>query len=303
MNACLRTIVLMTVALLGLASPARSRAQQAYPTAEAAAEALVAALGTQRADADKLAALLGKDWRDYVPIEGVERADVEAFLAGYRERHAIRPGTEGRVSLVVGKNDWVFPIPLAKRTGGWAFDVRAGADEIRDRRVGRNELATVESARAYHDAQNDYARVDRDGDGVLEYAQKIFSSDGQHDGLFWADDDGAEPSPLGPLFAEGASGSDWHGYHYRILSAQGPSAPGGAYSYLLGKNMSRGFALVAWPAKYGDSGVMSFMISHEGQVFEKDLGPGGEKQAMAMTRFDPDSSWQEVKPAATAATR
>ena len=131
----------------------------------------------------------------------------------------------------------------------------------------------MQAALAYYDAQMDYADVDRDGDGVLEYAQKFLSSDGKYDGLYWAEVARREESPLGPLFGDDTPDGDWHGYHYRILTAQGPSAPGGAYGYKLGDNMSRGFALIAWPAKYGDSGVMSFMISHEGQVFEKDLGP------------------------------
>ena len=292
------TLAVLLAAGLG---PLPTLAQQAYPKPEDAAQALVDALGTQRADAAKLATLLGKDWRNFIPLEGVDRADVEAFLAGYRSKHSIRSDATDRASLVVGDKDWSFPIPLAKAKDGWRFDVRAGEEEIRERRIGRNELATVESARAYHDAQTEYAQSDRDDDGVLEYAQKVFSSDGLHDGLYWADDDSGEISPLGPLFGGAADAEDWHGYHYRILTAQGPSAPGGAYNYMLGKNMSRGFALVAWPSKYGDTGVMSFMISHEGEVFEKDLGPESDQLARAMTTFDPDSSWVEVKDTKTAA--
>lgn len=298
MNALARTLPLAVMLALA-AAPAF--AQQAYPTPEAAAEALVAALGTQRADEAKLATLFGKNWRDYVPTEGVDRADVDAFLAAYKARHSILKDADGRSVLAVGDKSWAFPVPLAKGAAGWAFDMKAGAEEIRERRIGRNELATIESARAYHDAQNEYAQLDRDGDGVLEYAQKVLSSDGHHDGLYWSDDDSGEVSPLGPLFADASPGSDWHGYHYRILTAQGPSAPGGAYSYVIGKDMSRGFALVAWPAKYGDSGVMSFMISHDGEVFEKDLGPNSEKLAKAMAKFDPDSSWKEVPAGTTAA--
>ncbi len=270
-------------------------AQQAYPTPEAAAEALVKALGTERADAVALATLLGKDWRDYIPLEGVDRADVDAFLVKYRERHAIEAGPGGKSMLSVGKDAWTFPIPLAKGAGGWNFDVKAGTEEIRIRRIGRNELSAAESLRAYHDAQMDYAETDRDGDGVLEYAQKFFSTDGLHDGLFWAEDESGEISPLGPLFGDATRGNDWHGYHFRILAAQGPSAPGGEYPYMIGKDMTRGFAAVAWPAKYDDTGVTSFMISHDGQVFEKDLGPDSEKLARAMKQFDPDTSWTESK--------
>jgi hypothetical protein len=183
---------------------------------------------------------------------------------------------------------------MLKRADGWHFDLKAGSAEIRARRIGRNELAAVQSVLTYHDAQMDYASVDRDGDGALEYAQKIFSTAGKHDGLYWADDDSDQISPLGPSFGISIADEDWHGYHFRILDGQGPSAPGGAYSYLIGDKMSRGFALIAWPAKYDDTGVMSFMISHEGQVFEKDLGPDSEKLAKSMKRFDPDDSWEVV---------
>lgn len=271
-----------------------TQAQQAFSTPDQAAEAFVIALGTDHADAGRMAALLGENWRDYIPLDGIERDDVEAFLSLYREKHEIRAGTRDRAHLVVGNSAWELPLPIVQGRNGWFFDTRAGGETIRLRRIGRNELATLQAVRAYHDAQMDYAEVDRDGDGALEYAQKFVSSEGKHDGLYWAEQPGEEPSPLGPLFGDELPDGDWHGYHYRILDAQGPSAPGGAYGYRLGDNMSRVFALIAWPSAYGNSGVMSFMISHDGEVFEKDLGPEGGKQALAMTRFDPDSSWQEV---------
>ncbi|HMB43074.1 MAG TPA: DUF2950 domain-containing protein [Luteimonas sp.] len=275
-------------------------AQQVFPTPDAAAEALVKALGTEHADQTALATLLGKNWRDYIPLEGVDREDVDAFLAKYRERHSIETGADGKTMLSVGKAAWTLPIPLAKGASGWNFDAKAATDEIRIRRIGRNELAAADSLRAYDDAQMDYAEEDHDGDGVLEYAQKFISTDGLHDGLFWAADDSGEISPLGPLFGDAAVGDDWHGYHFRILDGQGPSAPGGhAYSYMLGDNMSRGFAAIAWPAKYDDTGVMSFMISHDGQIFEKDLGPDSEKLAKAMKLFDPDDSWAKTPDEAT----
>ncbi len=271
-----------------------AQAQQAFSTPDQAAEAFVIALGTDHADAGRMAALLGENWRDYIPLDGIERDDVEAFLSLYREKHEIRAEARDRARLVVGNSAWELPLPIVQGRNGWFFDTRAGGETIRLRRIGRNELATLQAVRAYHDAQMDYAEVDRDGDGALEYAQKFVSSEGKHDGLYWAEQPGEEPSPLGPLFGDELPDGDWHGYHYRILDAQGPSAPGGAYGYRLGDNMSRGFALIAWPSAYGNSGVMSFMISHDGEVFEKDLGPEGGKQALAMTRFDPDSSWQEV---------
>lgn len=269
-------------------------AQQVFQTPEAAGEAFVAALGTEHADEKRLAALLGDDWRRYIPLAGVEREDVEAFLTLYREKHEFHKQADGHSLLTVGNQAWELPLPLVQGKQGWHFDAKAGAPLIRQRRIGRNEASTLQAVRAYHDAQMDYAEEDRDGDGVLEYAQKFVSSEGKHDGLYWPEKPGEPESPLGPLFGDELPNGGWHGYHYRILTAQGPSAPGGAYDYRLGANMSRGFALVAWPVSYGDSGVMSFMISHDGQVFEKDLGPKGDKQAQAMTRFDPDSSWKDV---------
>lgn len=278
-----------------LAWSCMAAAQQAFPTPEKAAEAFVEALGTEHADQARLTELLGDQWRSLIPQGGVQRSDVDAFLKLYHEQHKIEKPSDRKAILSVGNDQWTLPIPLIKAGNGWRFDIKAGSDEIRARRIGRNELAAVQSVMTYHDAQMDYALVDHNGDGALEYAQNIFSSPGTHDGLYWADDDSGQISPLGPLFGKTIAGEeDWHGYHFRILKGQGPSAPGGAYSYLIGDKMSRGFALIAWPAKYADTGVMSFMISHDGQVFEKDLGPNGNKVAQSMKRFDPDDSWQEI---------
>ncbi len=297
MIATIRLLSMTCFALLATAA----QAQQSYPTPDAAADALVAALGTKAADASRLDAVLGPQWQSVIPSGSVEREDVDAFLARYREHHAFQKPAPDRAILAVGKDAWTLPVPLVKGTGGWAFDLKAGEPEIRARRIGRNELAAMQAALAYHDAQMDYASADRNGDGVLEYAQKFLSSDGKHDGLYWADD--GEESPLGPLFGDDTPQGEWEGYHYRILTAQGASAPGGAYDYQLGGKMSRGFALVAWPARYGDSGVMTFMISHEGDVFEKDIGPDTDKVARAMTKFDPDSSWKEASKDETAAAK
>ncbi|MBM3104729.1 DUF2950 domain-containing protein [Pseudomonas sp. V1] len=272
-----------------------SYAQKHFPDAQAAGEALVLALGSEKADSQQLANLLGNDWQSYIPTKNVDRKDVDAFLSLYKQKHQIQADSPERAHLVVGDASWVFPIPVRHSASGWSFDTKAGAKEIRLRRIGRNELATIEAVRAYHDAQMDYAEVDRNNDGVLEYAQKFISSDGQFDGLYWPEEQGIEESPLGPLFGDAAVGDDWHGYHYRILTAQGPSAPGGAYDYKIDDRMTRGFAVVAWPTTYGDTGVMSFMISHDGELFEKDLGQDSAKQAAEITRFDPDSSWNEVK--------
>ena len=290
----MKAIPALLLSLALLCPPRAFAAEQAFPTPEAAADALVAALGSTRADDARLAALFGRDWKVYVP-QDVDREDVDTFLAQYRKAHRIEEQADGSALIGVGDGGWTFPVPLRKSAAGWQFDQQAGIVEMRKRQIGRNELATIESVRAYHDAQMDYASQDRDGDGVLAYARRIVSTDGRHDGLYWSEDDSGQLSPLGPLFADARPGSDWHGYHYRILEAQGPSAPGGAYSYVLGDHMSRGFALVAWPSKYGQTGVMTFIISHDGQLFQKDLGPGTEKIATAMKAFDPDDSWSEVE--------
>jgi hypothetical protein len=278
----------------GLAWSCLASAQQEFATPEQAAQSFVEALGSKHADHERLTALLGNEWRSFIPREGTERQDVDAFIKQYHEQHQIEKTGDDKALLSVGSNHWTLPIPLVKSANGWRFDIKAGSAEIRARRIGRNELSAVQAALAYHDAQMEYASIDRDGDGALEYAQNLFSTPGQHDGLYWADDDSGQISPLGPAFGKTVGGEDWHGYHFRILHGQGPSAPGGAYSYLIGDKMSRGFALIAWPAKYADTGVMSFMISHDGQVFEKDLGPDSEKLAQGMTLFDPDDSWKEV---------
>ena len=295
MNAILRLAPLSVLLLL---SPF-ALAQQTYPSADAAGNALVTALRAN--SSDELAKLLGADWRQYIPVDSVGRKNVDAFLVRYDEHHAFKPDAQGRMLLTVGNDPWTLPIPVVKQQGGWAFDLPAAAPEIRARRIGRNEMDTVQSVLAYHDAQFDYAEADHDGDGVLEYAQKFLSADGKQDGLFWADADGVPESPLGPLFGDETPNGQWHGYHYRILTAQGASAPGGAFDYKLGDNMSRGFAVIAWPAEYGDSGVMSFMVSQDGEVFQKDLGAQGAQAAEAMASFDPDSSWTEVDDKALAA--
>jgi hypothetical protein len=278
------------LAAIGVALALPAHAQRAFLSPDEGVEALVRAFGSQQTDPARIAVVLGPDWRKAVP-DDIDRADVDAFIARYRERHTFAFDDKGRSVLTVGKDGWTFPVPLTKGRDGWRFDLAAGADEIRARHIGRNELDVEQALRAYNDAQNDYARKDRDGDGVLEYAQKIFSTAGKHDGLYWADDTKGDISPLGPLFGNDTQRTDYLGYHYRILASQGASAPGGAFDYRLGDNMSRGFALVAWPARYGESGITSFMISHDGVVFERDLGKDGDAIARAMASFDPDSGW------------
>jgi hypothetical protein len=266
--------------------------QKEFASPEAAAQALIRAVETK--DADALGAILGKDWRQLIPIGSIDPDDVKAFLDAWSEGHKIKPDTADRVLLAVGPDDWTLPIPIVRQGANWRFDTPAGAEEIRVRRIGRNELATIQAAMAYTDAQKEYALVDRNGDGVLEYAQKLVSTAGKRDGLYWPVQDGEPESPLGPLFGDNEPGTGYHGYFYRILKGQGPHAPGGAYDYRIGGRMTAGFALIAWPVQYGETGVMTFIVSHAGQVYQKDFGPGTEEVVREITLFDPDDSWEAV---------
>jgi hypothetical protein len=211
-------------------------------------------------------------------------------------------GNDRRI-LVIGDQAWPFPIPLVKRGERWRFATEEGVDELVNRRIGANERSAIYVLRAYLDAQKDYATKDRDGDGVLQYAQKLGSTAGKHDGLYWPADaaKGEEESPFGPLLAESApylkghkAGDAYRGYHFRILTTQGKNAKGGAYNYVINGRMIAGFAMVAYPAQYGQSGVMTFIVSHNGKVFEKNLGKGSAEIGAKMTAFDPGPGWKEV---------
>jgi hypothetical protein len=281
---------LVACAALVMATP--STAQHAYPSAEAASEALADAISQN--DEAELRRVLGANWRSFVPEGSMGRDDIDAFLAAWKKQHRIVRGVRGESLLEVGEAGWTLPVPLVEKAGRWNFDPAAGALIMRERRVRRNELAAVQAALAYYDAQKEYASRDRDGNGVLEYAQKFVSAPGRHDGLYWADGTPQEQSPLGPLYVTQAPGTGYHGYRFKILKAQGMSAPGGAYRYVIGGRMRSGFALVAWPVRYGDTGLESFIVSHAGVVYQKDLGPGTSKAAAEMEVFNPDASWRKV---------
>jgi hypothetical protein len=268
-------------------------AQKVYPSAEAAADAFTDAL--RKADRKALGVVLGANYKQFVSTDGVERADVEAYIAAWDKQHKVNAEGDSKASISAGDQGWTMAIPIVKRKTGWQFDLVAGADEMRTRRIGRNELATMQAILAYYDAQREYSAVDRNGDGVHEYARKFVSTKGKKDGLYWPSSLGLDESPLGPLLAEQKpKGPGYYGYHYKILTGQGPDAPGGAYDYIIGKRMRSGFAAIASPVRYGDTGVMTFMVSHAGIVYEKDLGPSTEAIASAMTRFNPDSTWKKA---------
>ena len=229
-----------------------------------------------------------------------DRQALEDFVALYAEANRITVQGADRATLVLGKDEWPFPIPLVSESGGWHFDTAAGKEEILDRRIGLNELSVIDVCLAYAGAQREYASKDRDHDGFDEYAQKFASSPGKRDGLYWPTNADEEESPLGPLVAaaqaagyEAKKGSHvpYYGYYYRILYGQGKDAPGGAYDYIVNGHMIGGFALVAFPAQYDVSGITTFIISHEGVVYQKDLGPHTADIAAQMTRYNPAATW------------
>jgi len=270
-------------------------AQSAYPTPEAAAEALVD--GIARHDGDAIKAVVGADYRNYVPAASVDPEDVTNFLEAWARAHAIVPAGAGKAFLGVGKNGWTLPIPIVKTTAGWRFDTKAAPDEMRVRRIGRNELAAIQVALAYTDAQDEYRARDWNGDGVLEYATRGLSSPGKRDGLYWASLPGEPESPLGAEFADAKAGQPYHGYLFKILTAQGKDAPGGAKSYVKNGHMTEGYSLVAWPAKYGDTGVMTFIVNQDSIVYQKNLGADTDSAARAITAYNPDASWSKIAPA------
>lgn len=275
----------ISVALL----PAIASAQKAFPTAEAAANAFIDAVAIND-DAAKRE-ILGTDYRRFVPPESVDAEDRTAFLyASSKGRRVIADGPE-MAHLSVGAGGWTLPVPIMKTAKGWSFDVKAGAEEMRLRRIGRNELDAMQALLAFFDAQKEYAEADRNGDGFVEYAQRFASSPGKRDGLIWPND---PASPLGPLYGDESKDGVYHGYRFRILKAQGLDARGGARDFVVKGRMTQGFAAVAWPAKWNDSGVMTFIVSHDGNVYQKNLGTGTDAAARAMTRFNPDKSWTRV---------
>ncbi len=270
-------------------------AQNAYPTPEAAADALVD--GIARHDRDAIKAVAGPDYERYFPSSRTDPEDVTNFLEAWARGHAIVPAGSDKAFLGAGKYGWTLPVPIVKTAAGWRFDVKSAPEEMRVRRIGRNELAAIQVALAYTDAQNEYRRADWNGDGVLEYARRPLSTPGKRDGLYWASLPGEPESPLGAGFADAKPDQPYHGYLYRILTAQGKDAPGGARSYIKNGRMTEGYALIAWPAKYDDTGVMTFIVNQDGVVYQKNLGPGTAAAARAVDAFNPDASWAKVPPA------
>ena len=296
-----RLAIACAAAFLALGATSKV-APQKFDSPEAAADALLNAAKTS--DNKALWAVFGSGAEGVIgsgdPVADQNTRD--DFVTSYGAKHSIERDGDTKAVLVYGDDDFPFPVPIVKHGDKWSFDVEAGKEEILARRVGRNELAAIQVCLAYVDAQREYASVDRNNDGLFEYAQKLISSPGQHDGLYWPTQDGEPPSPVGELVAnarsegysiKGGGREPYHGYLYKSLKRQGKNAPGGAYDYIVRGHQIGGYALVAYPAQYRNSGIMTFVVNHDGAVYSKDLGPNTAKVASAMTSFDPDKTWKK----------
>ena len=295
--------LLWALALSAPVSVSAAAIGRTFATPDEAVSALVSAIEAK--DANALSLILGPAGSE---IENPDRAqaahDLNAFATALNKGTRIARESDAKCVLEVGTNSWPFPIPIMKRDGRWFFDTAAGKEEILNRRVGRNELQTLRTVRAYVEAQREYAAKDRDGDEVLEFAQKLVSSPALKDGLYWPPDLDGEISPLGPLaaqaqnegygekpLADGTAPQPFHGYFFRVLPRQGKHAPGGNYNYVIHGNMIGGFALVAWPASYGETGIMTFIVNQQGRVYQRDLGPQTAKTVAKLKEYDPDKEW------------
>jgi hypothetical protein len=274
---------------------------QVFPSPQAAAQALRDALEAD--DGEALRAIFGPEYADDLIGSdlAIVQEEMRETLEAMRATTALLPDADGNVILTIGRQAYPFPVPIVGAGESWYFDSAAGLEEVLDRRIGENELAAIEALRAYVQAQVDYASVDRDGDQVREYAQRVLSTSGERDGLYWASAPGEPVSPFGPFIAEISVllqgkelGDPYRGYYYRVLKGQTEHAPGGAYEYVINGNMIAGFAMLAWPAEYGETGVMTFQVSHQGDVFQADLGPETAEVAAVIDAYDPDVTWTEV---------
>jgi hypothetical protein len=297
-------MVMLTVGMAFGGTPKAAQKQKMFSSAEDAVTAAVTA--AKNNDDKELIAIFGPSAIDLV-FSGDAVADKqrrEQFLKSYDEKHSLVFEKDGMV-MVIGNKDWPFPIPLAKKGDVWCFDTDKGRDEILSRRIGDNELSTIQALLAVVDAQREYAMFDRDGNGFNDYARKFRSDQGKKNGLYWKAKEGEELSPLGEFmsgaqFDEYAVTGDnktpvpYHGYYFRMLMKQGEHANGGAFDYIVKNKMIGGLAVVASPAKYGNSGVMTFIINHNGEVYEKDLGENTAKAAKAIKSFDPDKTWKKA---------
>lgn len=281
---------------LSLASLPATGAQKYFESPQAATNAFGMAVTGN--DEGELRSLFGDDFRAVIPPVGADLR--QKFLNAWQASHSVQQTDAQHAVIAVGNDGWTFPIPLARTPGGWHFDLGAGVETMRLRRIGQNELAAIQTMLAIYDAQREYASAYHDGSKLYAYADRLASSPGKHDGLYWPTGPGEEASPLGAAFltagARNATSAGYNGYHYRLLRAQGPHAAGGAYDYMVNGRLFGGFAVIAWPARYGDTGIKSFIVSHDGQVYSRDLGQDSAKQAEAMRMFDPGPGWEKESP-------
>jgi Protein of unknown function (DUF2950) len=276
---------------------ARIDKQKHFATAEEAATALTEAI--RKDDNATVQAILGVSWRDLIPGNPTHEDDVrQRFLEAWDKGHKLVPDGADRTYIEVGTTGWQSPLPLLKDAKGWYYDVDAGAKEIIAREIGRDEYTVIQTLLAVVDAQRDYVSLDPMKFGVPTYARRLLSSPGKKDGLYWEAVPGEPESPLGELVAKAqpgdAPGEGYFGYRFRMLYGQGPDAPGGAQGYLVNNRMIGGFAVIAWPVTYGETGVSTFMVSQSGDVYEKDLGPETPTAAAAITLFNPDKTWDKA---------
>jgi hypothetical protein len=299
------TIVFLSFFTLGVLLTMASLPLLAMPAEKIFAspdDAVKAFLGACKADDDRMLLIIfGPDSEDIILTEDREQASQNRKKLCERagEKQLLQNLKDGSIKLLVlGHQNWIFPIPLVKEGSGWRFDTEAGREELINRRVGMNELNAIACCRIYVKAQKIYASRDRDGDQVKEFAQRLGSTPGKKDGLYWPSDVGKEASPFGPLLAEKEGvlrqEEPYHGYYFRILTGQGAHAPGGAYGYIINGHMIGGFALVAYPAEYGARGVMTFVVNQQGKVYQKDMGKDTVVLAEEMKVFNPDRTWKEV---------
>jgi hypothetical protein len=295
-------VVLAGSLAVGLAACGRQAEHATFATPDQAVAALIEA--GRKSDIARLRELFGPG-SESILSSGDPVADGNArknFVAMYDARHSLVPDGEDAVTLQVGAEDWPMPVPIVRKDGKWRLDGAAGADEVVYRRIGRNELGAISVCRGFVDAENDYAAVDHDGEGAGVYAHKLVSDPGTQNGLYWEPRPGEAESPVGPFLAAAASegykagAGAYHGYRYRPLFRQTDNASGGAKDYFERGVLKNGFALVAWPAEYGVSGVMTFIVNQDGVVFQKDLGDGTEAAVAKIDAYDPDSSWTAIAP-------
>jgi hypothetical protein len=276
-----------------------------FATPQAAVSALTLAMNSH--DSSQLRQIFGPGAEDLQNPDRVQATnEMDTFAEALNATNQLVRDSGTKYELNVGADGWPFPVPIVQKSGQWYFDTGEGKEELLNRRIGRNELDVLKAMRAYVDAQREYASQDRDNDQVLEYAQRIASSPGKKDGLYWPMDLDGSMSPLGPLVAEAqtegykakVSGQDttrapFHGYYFKILTRQGKHAPGGKYNYIINGHMIAGFAMIAWPADHGNTGVMTFIVNQQGRVFQRDLGENTSQTASAMTEYDPGQGWSQ----------